>query len=255
MRGIDMKCNVRSVGRRPRGPHAGSVGAGAHRNHTPHFITGGWMTGQSGSPPPSPVTLDSPRGTARLGGLRARTHPGPARGATSRRATRDWRRAVAAPAERRVYPMARAGRGGAGCLGGTRAPDLNEEGRHRAWSSSPPGARTGDPGPAPAGHGPALAGLCPEHRARPPVLLLAPALVLRPNPACSPLRSAGPRDPRAAIVPSRRSDLDVAPARSRCACRDHRMPGHSSLPTRTPWRRLAQSPPPKNARRRRAVHP
>jgi len=213
------------------------------------------MTGQSGSPPPSPVTLDSPRGAARLGGLRwlGLTHPGPARGATSRRATRDWWRAVAAPAERRVYPMARAGRGGPGASEAPRAPDLNEQGRHRAWSSSPPGAGLANPGPAPAGHGPALAGLCPEHRARPPVL--APALVLRPSPAPL-LRSAGPRDPLAPrsfrvagpILTWRRLGAGALAEIIECRATRPCPGGRLGVAWRSPRR-------PKNARRRRAVHP
>ena len=154
------------------------------------------MTGHSWSPPPSAVTLDSPRGAARLGGLHwlGPTHPGPARGATSKKGNERLAACGGGPGRAASLPdgASRAGRG--------RVPRRHP--RTRPARGGPAsglvafsaGRRTGEPGPAPAGHGPALAGLCPEHRARPPVL--ARALVLRPSPAPL-LRSAGPRDPLA----------------------------------------------------------
>jgi hypothetical protein len=77
--------------------------------------------------------------------------PNPSWAGTGRdvkKATRDWRRAVAAPGPSgEPTRWRRVGREWGRCLGSTRAPDLNEEGRHRAWSPSPPGAGLANPGP------------------------------------------------------------------------------------------------------------
>ena len=255
MRGIDMKCNVRSVRRRPRGPHAGSVGAGTRRNHTPHFITGGWMTGQSWSPPPSPVTLDSPQGAARLGELRW-LGLNPSWAGTGRDVKKGHERLAACgggPGRAASLPdgARRAGRG--------RVPRRHPRTRpERAGPASglvvfSAGRRTGEPGPSSCGHGPALAGLCPEHRARPPVL--APALVLRPSPAPL-LRSAGPRDPLAPrsfrvagpILTWRRLGAGALAEIIECRATRPCPGGRLGVAWRSPRR-------PKNARRRRAVHP